>query len=222
MSKIRTQIYKQWLHYDLFKLVGLPLIFNVAHILLHWMTIYFLYLLYYSKHIQSVFKHWFISNQFNNNYARNNQLSNTKIKKIYLVTINLLDFFQLVIKVSLICSFMALLLVKSQSFSKVVVFYIAVVIVHQWICTFAIHLQVATLNVRLHKPSQRALYLTAKNLHLKISNTNFKIKLHNYITFFHVPSNRRYGITYWGGSLITLNTFTELAWLELWALIDRN
>lgn len=106
----------------------------------------------------------------------------------------------------------AIMLVMKQPNSSTVNLFTTPIILHQWFCTFGIHMILAALNEYLHRPSRRMLNLVAVDSRLN-NNLRLKIKITNYISAFHVQPEKRYGITYWNGSLITMNTFIQVSTL---------
>lgn len=106
---------------------------------------------------------------------------------------------------------------SQASLSVEIQFFTVVSMLQQWLCTFAVHLQEAALNERLHRPSRRALHLVATlggdRWAEKHGRLAVKLKVAQYIAAFHVPSTARYGITYWNGSLITMMSFAEFVLL---------
>ena len=109
------------------------------------------------------------------------------------------------------CAFMAILLVKPLTLIQD--FFIIIFMGHQFICIFGIHLFMANLNKKIHKPVKMVFHLLVedKNFFINKSKVLLKLKLDNYIGAFHTKN--KYGIQYGSGGrfgLVTIKSFSKV------------
>ena len=101
---------------------------------------------------------------------------------------------------------MAILLMGKLSFEYA--FFVIFFAAQQFICIFGIHILVANLNKKIHRPSKQIIHLNLHDQFLRSKNNILiKLKLNSFIIVFH--TRKKYGVTYGKNlGLITLKTFS--------------